>query len=153
MSSTAPACPAPGSISSPGLITPKVTVTSARTAGPSTAPVSASMPLGRSTATTVAPACLASSGLPRQAGERLPQPAPPADAEQAVDDQVSAVHQVGMSARIASTRIASTRIASRESPITRPPAARRAAVPPWCALGPAAIAVTATPRRASKAAA
>ena len=35
-SSTTPACPLPGSISSPGLNVPNVTVTSARTAGPST---------------------------------------------------------------------------------------------------------------------
>src|SRR4029077_9071359 len=40
-SSTTPAWPAPGSISSPGFQVPKVTVTSARTAGPSTTPVSA----------------------------------------------------------------------------------------------------------------
>ena len=78
MSSTAPACPAPGSISSPGLIAPKVTVTSAWTAGPSTAPVSASMPLGRSTATTVAPACLARAACRARPanGSRSP-PRPP----------------------------------------------------------------------------
>ena len=52
--STTPAWPAPGSMSSPGLTAPKVTVTSARTAGPATAPVSASMPDGRSTATVMA---------------------------------------------------------------------------------------------------
>jgi hypothetical protein len=86
-SSTVPACPAPGSISSPGLIAPNVTVTSARTAGPSTAPVSASMPLGKSTATTVAPACRA-FGPGREPGERLAQAAVTADAEQAVNDQV-----------------------------------------------------------------
>ena len=81
-------------------------------------------------------------GLPGQAGERLPQPAPAADAEQAVDDQVGAVYQVGMA----------TRGRPRAgSPDTRPPAARSAAAPPGCAFGPAAIAVTAAPRRASRA--
>ena len=79
-SSTAPACPAPGSISSPGLSAPKVTVTSALTAGPSTAPVSASMPLGRSTATTVAPACRACSARaarPANGSRRPPRPPMP----------------------------------------------------------------------------
>src|ERR1700744_1462186 len=44
-------------MSRPGFQVPKVTVTSARTAAPSTTPVSASTPLGRSTATTVAADC------------------------------------------------------------------------------------------------
>ena len=84
--STTPAWPAPGSMSSPGLMRPKVTVTSARTAGPATAPVSASMPDGRSTATVTAFAALAASCAER--GVRLAQPALAADAEHAVDDQV-----------------------------------------------------------------
>ena len=134
-SSTVPACPAPGSMSRPGLITPNVTVTSARTAGPSTAPVSASMPLGRSTATTVAP-CVAprarSAAAARPAnGSRRP-PRPP------------------MPSRPSMIRSARA-MACRRSPVTRPPAARSAAVPPAWAFGPAVIAVTAAPRRASRA--
>ena len=66
-SSTTPAWPAPGSISRPGFQVPKVTVTSARTAGPSTTPVSASIPLGRSTATT--------SGRPAPSAARAARPA------------------------------------------------------------------------------
>src|SRR5512144_3325836 len=53
--STTPAYPAPGATSKPGLPVPNVTVTSARTATPSTRPVSASTPLGTSTDTTAAP--------------------------------------------------------------------------------------------------
>jgi hypothetical protein len=64
---TVPAWLAPGSISSPGFTTPNVTVTSARIAGPSTTPVSASMPLGRSTATTTLPSWRASSVGPARA--------------------------------------------------------------------------------------
>ena len=52
--SRSPVRSAPGVTSSPGLSVPKVTVTSAQTASPATVPVSASTPLGRSTATTVA---------------------------------------------------------------------------------------------------
>src|ERR1700733_6049036 len=79
-SSTTPAWPLPGSISSPGLNAPNVTVTSARTAGPSTSPVSASMPLGRATAR-------GGRGR-RERRERPPQAALAADAEQPVDDEV-----------------------------------------------------------------
>src|SRR5262249_54614907 len=50
--STSPARPAPSPTSRPGFRQPKVTVTSASTASPGTAPVSASTPDGRSTATT-----------------------------------------------------------------------------------------------------
>src|SRR6059058_74595 len=52
-SSTMPAWAAPRPTSRPGLRQPKVTVTSAVTAAPSTAPVSASTPDGTSTAMTV----------------------------------------------------------------------------------------------------
>src|SRR5947209_13187103 len=52
--STSPAWTAPGPTTSPGLRQPNVTVTSAGTASPGTAPVSASTPDGTSTATTVA---------------------------------------------------------------------------------------------------
>ena len=72
------------------------------------------------------------SGLPGQAGERLPQAAPPADAEQAVDDQVGAAYRVtvgGYAAARGAQRGGAARV-------------RR---------DPAAIAVTATPRRASRA--
>ena len=50
--STTPACVAPGSRTSPGFGAPNVTVRSARTAGPSTAPVSPLTPEGMSTATS-----------------------------------------------------------------------------------------------------
>ena len=133
-SSTVPACPAPGSMSRPGLSAPNVTVTSARTAGPSTAPVSASMPLGRSTATTVASlssrACSAAAARPANGSRRPPRPPMPS-----------------RPSMIRSARA----MASARSPVTRPPAARRSAVPPSWAFGPAVIAVTAAPRRASRA--
>ena len=137
-SSTAPACPAPGSISRPGLSVPKVTVTSARTAGPSTAPVSASMPLGRSTATTVAPACRACPARAARPanGSRSP-PRPP------MPSRPSTIRSA-VSIRAAAFPVSS---------VTRPPASRSAVLPPGCTLDPAAIAVTATPRRASWAAA
>ena len=54
---TVPACSS--AISSPGLMPPKVTVTSARNATPRTRPVSGSIPLGRSTATRSASVALA----------------------------------------------------------------------------------------------
>ena len=133
-SSTAPACPAPGSISRPGLITPNVTVTSACTAGPSTAPVSASMPLGRSTATTVAAprrACPAAAARPAKGSRRPPRPPMPS--------------------RPSMIRSAPAMASPASAPVTRPPAARSSAVPPAWAFGPAAIAVTAAPRRASRA--
>ena len=49
--------------------------------------------------------------------------------------------------------IRSARAISRpaSAPVTRPPAARSPAVPPAWAFGPAVIAVTAAPRRASSA--
>src|SRR5262245_48141865 len=50
--STSPATAAAGPTTSAGFRQPKVTVTSAFTAGPSTAPVSTSTPLGTSTLTT-----------------------------------------------------------------------------------------------------
>ena len=75
-SSTTPAWPLPGSISSPGLTAPNVTVTSARTAGPSTSPVSASMPDGRSTATVGSRRELAASCASVAYGSRRP-PLPP----------------------------------------------------------------------------
>ena len=72
-----PTSPAPGLTNKPGLRQPNVTVSCAQIAadGSATAPVSASTPLGRSTATTTAadaPARAASSA----AGERK-APAPP----------------------------------------------------------------------------
>ena len=69
-------------MSRPGLYVPKVTVASARTAVPRTSPVSASMPLGRSTATTVP------RTSPMQPLGLLPQAALAADADDAVEDQV-----------------------------------------------------------------
>ena len=74
--STTPAWPAPGSMSSSGLTAPKVTVTSARTAGPATAPVSASIPEGRLTAIVVALRALAASCASVAYGSRSP-PLPP----------------------------------------------------------------------------
>jgi hypothetical protein len=53
--SSTPACIAPGYSTSPTLGAPKVTVTSAATAGPRTAPLSPSTPDGMSTATTGGP--------------------------------------------------------------------------------------------------
>ena len=76
-SSTTPAWPLPGSISSPGLNVPNVTVTSARTAGPSTSPVSASMPLGRSTARVVAAELAASCASVANGSRRPPLPPMP----------------------------------------------------------------------------
>ena len=61
-------------------------MTSARTAGPATTPVSASMPDGRSTATVRAFLAFAASCGERRV--RLAQPAPAADAEHPVDDEV-----------------------------------------------------------------
>src|SRR4051812_4967492 len=51
--STCPAYSTAGPTTSAGLRQPKATVTSARTAGPSTWPVLTSTPLGTSTATTI----------------------------------------------------------------------------------------------------
>ncbi len=82
--STAPACCAPGSISRPGFQVPNVTVTCACTATPSTSPVSASTPLGRSTATTVGVGPIA----PHR-GHRLgSQAATRTDADDAVENEV-----------------------------------------------------------------
>src|SRR4051812_36293295 len=53
--STSPANGAAGPTIRAGFRHPKVTVTSARTAGPSTAPESTSTPLGTSTLTTIGP--------------------------------------------------------------------------------------------------
>ena len=65
-------------MNSPGLAAPNVTVTSARTAGPSTAPVSASTPLGTSTATTYdACAAIASSAAAARRAPRPPMPTNP----------------------------------------------------------------------------
>ena len=68
-----------GSMSSPGLYVPKVTVTSARTASPRTSPLSAATPLGRSTATTVRPSPYRGSAAARA------QPTAAADAHDAVE--------------------------------------------------------------------
>ena len=74
-SSTTPACEAPGSISRPGFQVPNVIVTSAWMAAPAASPVSASMPLGRSTATT-RPAARCAAAASDAAGSRRP-PRPP----------------------------------------------------------------------------
>ena len=77
--------------SRPGLRLPNVTVTSARTAAASTSPVEASTPLGTSTATTVASEGIAADDR----GGLGPKSAPTADAQDAVDDQVGLVEDVG----------------------------------------------------------
>ena len=158
-SSTVPACPAPGSISRPGLIAPNVTVTSARTAGPSTAPVSASVPLGRSTATTVGPAGRRLSGAPDLAcsvrrarpakGSRRP-PRPPMPSRPSMIRSARAITPPA-SRRRPSSPGSQGPPGSPGPPASRPPAARSPARPPSWTFGPAAIAVTAAPRRASSA--
>ena len=57
-----------------GLRPPKVTVRSARTAGPVTAPVCTSMPLGMSTATTGTPAAATAAKTAAAAGRNGPLP-------------------------------------------------------------------------------
>ena len=98
-----PACSAPRPTTRPGFSTPNVTVTSARTAAPVTAPVSASTPEGRSTATVGKSATAAASSA--ASGRRPPRPPIPEDA---VHDQVAL---------------------GRWRRPTRPPARRRAARP------------------------
>ena len=80
---TTPQASAAGSTRCATLWVPKVTVTSALTCGPSTAPVSTSTPDGMSTATTGTPGSAASAAA---ASSRRPRP--PADADDAVDHDV-----------------------------------------------------------------
>ena len=70
-----------------GLRAPNVTVAVAVTAAPSTAPVSVSTPLGRSTARIGTPA---RSDRRDQRGRGVAQPAPPGDADDAVEHEVGA---------------------------------------------------------------
>ena len=151
-SSTTPAWPAPGSISSPGLTAPNVTVTSARTAGPSTSPVSASMPLGRSTA-TVTPAAPAARCASVAYGSRSP-PRPPVPS---IPSTIRSARPITRRASCPVSYLApvSGRVSSGSrggvTVTTRPPCLRSAAAPPGWIFWPAWIAVTAAPRPASSA--
>src|SRR3954465_9510717 len=98
-SRTDPAYSRAGSISSPGLCVPKVTVRSARTAAPLTWPVSASTPPGRATAATAGPGRPAGGGGGAgggpgplgdlgQPGRVGAEPALAADPDDAVEDEV-----------------------------------------------------------------
>ncbi len=71
-----PAASAPARVSSPVFKAPKVTVRSARSTGSFTAPVSASMPLGRSQATTT-PEATAEMSLTKVAAGSRRAPVPP----------------------------------------------------------------------------
>ena len=79
-------------------------------AAPGTAPVSASTPDGRSTATIGTPG-VAGAGQP---GHAVRQPGPPADAEHAVDDQVGAAIR---------SRLGSRPVIGESTSRRRPPAA------------------------------
>ena len=126
MSSTRPHSARPWTPLSP----PKVTVSVARTAGPSTAPVCTSIPLGTSTATTAMPACSTASNTAAAGGRSSPLPEIPTTPS--------------ITRSVASGRVATT----------RPPADRNAASAPGCVRsGLSRIAVAATPRRRSRAAA
>ena len=134
-SSTSPAYCAPGSISRPDLIVPKVMVAAARTASPSTAPVSASTPLGRSTASVRA---AGDSRASRAAGGT--QPSLATDADHPVQDQIGRCRAVARRFR-------------RPHAGSRRPARRAASAPSSCSLLETVKAVTAAPRPASRAAA
>ena len=103
-SSTTPACSAPGSTSSPGLSVPKVTVTSARTATPSTSPVDASTPLGTSTATTqrLGQVARRRSPLPRAVRRCPPMPRIPSMTRSARRGTASTTrdHRCGAASRV-----------------------------------------------------
>ena len=108
-------------------LTPNVTVTSARTAGWLTSPVSASTPEGRSTAT------IGVSGS--------------TDA-----NTVAAAGRSGPCPPIPTTPSTTTSSELGSGSTTRPPARRNAANPPACALsGASSVALTAAPRLASSA--
>ena len=134
ISSTTPACRAPGSISRPGFRVPNVTVTPASIAAPSTTPVSASTPLGRSTATTTAGERAASPAREACGSRRPPRPPMPSSPSRI---------------RSAAPRAAGT--AGSSGPACRPPAARSAARPASCTRDPAVTASTVAPRPASRA--
>ncbi len=87
-----PARRLPGATTSPGLMAPNVTVTSAATAAPATVPVSASTPLGTSTATTIAP--LRGDPIATRSAASGAKGAGPADAEDPVDGEVRPVDQI-----------------------------------------------------------
>src|SRR5690606_18477619 len=75
--STRPASGTAGPTARAGLRHPNVTVTPARTAGPTTAPVSTSTPDGTSTATTSGRGCSASSAATASAAGPRSPPRPP----------------------------------------------------------------------------
>ncbi len=132
ISSTTPAYRAPGSISRPGFRVPNVTVTSAWTAAPSTTPVSASTPLGRSTATTTAGDRAASPASVAWGSRRPPWPPMPSRPSRIMS---AAPRAAGASSGLAS----------------RPPASRSAAAPSSWTREPAVTASTTAPRLASRA--
>nr|MCF0098861.1 hypothetical protein [Streptomyces sp. MH191] len=130
---TDPAYSRAGSIRCAGLWVPKVTVRSARIAGPRTSPVSASTPLGRSTATTAASPSATSSASRAAFGRRPPRPPMPT--------MPSTTRRARRSGGPASSGAAVV-----------PPARRRAARPPgWTRSGDSRTAVTPAPRAASRA--
>ena len=94
---TTPACSRPSPTTRPAFTAPKVTVCWAGNASPGTAPVSASTPLGTSTA-TISPGPVAARCT--RAGRRGAQPARAADAHDAVEDEVGAIQpgRVGVAA-------------------------------------------------------
>src|SRR6201999_3574319 len=117
-------------MSRPGFQVPNVTVTSARTAVPSTTPVSASTPLGRSTATTVAADRPASPASVAYGSRRPPFPPMPS-----------------MPSRIRSAVSMAGATAGSSGLTMRPPAARTAAAPPSWILEPVAPGHSAGARR------
>ena len=129
---TRPAQPRPAPTTSPGLSVPKVTVSAARTAAPSTAPVSASTPLGRSTATTSRScSCPTSSAESARSGPRPPIPTRPSSTR-------------------APGRARSEGTCSDEAAPTRPPADSSAARASGRGV-PVSTAVTPAPRAANRA--
>ena len=123
---TTPHASAAGSTRCATLWVPNVTVTSARTCGPSRRPVSTSTPDGTSTATTGVPANLATT---RSASGRRPGRPP-------IPTIPSSTTSGG---------------AASSAATTRPPAARSAATPSSWALSESSTASTPAPRRASSA--
>ena len=113
-----------------GLSPPNVTVRAARTAGPSTAPVCTSMPLGTSTATTGMPAASTAAKTSAAAGRSGPLPEMP------------------------TTPSITRSVAAGGLPTVRPPAFRNArSAPGWVLSGLSSTAEALTPRRRSSVAA
>src|SRR5262245_19032803 len=142
---TTPAQLAPGSTSKPTLWAPKVTVTSARTAGPGTAPVSGSMPLGRSTAST-APEADASASTSAAGPDRSAPDAPMPTIPSRIRSAASMIRCA------AAATVGAAPGWSVNAGSAPPPAARNSASPVgWALAGSSRTARTTAPRLANRA--